>query len=196
MMQRLKPIGMDEIVVRRAKYRDWRELFELACTLFPRELDPPRASWYIRNSFDCTHIATKDNEVVGFYIFEDGATEDGVWLNFIGVSANVRRTNVGSRLLNHFEEQAAADGFARVELDVWDYNDPALRFYERHGYVFQCYLVLRHGTKCRYVKSLQPAAGVAPVSHPMAQFRVRLWRRVVFLVLVDIPKGLGRMLGI
>jgi GNAT superfamily N-acetyltransferase len=186
---------MDEIVVRRATYRDWRELFEPACTIFPRELDPPRAGWYIRNSFDCTSVAIKDDQVVGFYLFEDGATENSDWLNFIGVSANMRRSRVGSQLLNHFEERAAAAGFESAELDVWDYNDSALRFYERHGYEFLCYLILRNGTKCRYVKSLQPAAGVTPASHPTARFHVRLWRRVVFQFLVQAPRGLGRMLG-
>jgi len=64
---------------------------------------------------------------------ERGAFGSFPYLRLIAVREDLRGRGIGSRLMDHFEEQ----GFARrprVFLLVSDFNSGAQRFYERRGY--------------------------------------------------------------
>ena len=54
-----------------------------------------------------------------------------------GVDAAFRRQGAATRMIRFIREYAAAQGFQRVELNVWEFNQDALRFYEAAG--FRCY---------------------------------------------------------
>lgn len=54
-----------------------------------------------------------------------------------GVDAAWRRRGVGKALMDYMKADAAARGFAKMELDVWAFNTGALAFYEAAG--FRCY---------------------------------------------------------
>jgi len=51
----------------------------------------------------------------------------------ICVHPDFRRQGVGEQLLDFVKSDARAQGFRRIELDVWAFND-ALSFYEKEGF--------------------------------------------------------------
>lgn len=52
----------------------------------------------------------------------------------IGVDKAHRRHGIGRALLDFIKQYAADSGFDTVELDVWEFNEDALRFYESVGF--------------------------------------------------------------
>lgn len=54
-----------------------------------------------------------------------------------GVDAAFRRMGVASAIVEFCKGEAKAKGYNRIELDVWEFNDGAIRFYEAAG--FQTY---------------------------------------------------------
>lgn len=54
-----------------------------------------------------------------------------------GVDAAYRRRGIATALMEFCRREAAEKGFDRLELDVWTFNDGAMKFYESLG--FQTY---------------------------------------------------------
>lgn len=51
-----------------------------------------------------------------------------------GVDSDFRRRGVGSALIGFCRSEAARTGFGRISLDVWSFNESALKFYESLGF--------------------------------------------------------------
>ena len=51
-----------------------------------------------------------------------------------GVAPEHRRQGVATALVDYMRADAKARGFARIELDVWAFNEGALAFYEAAGF--------------------------------------------------------------
>ena len=51
-----------------------------------------------------------------------------------GVDEAFQRRGVGRELMAFMGEDARAKGFTRIELDMWTFNEGALRFYEAAGF--------------------------------------------------------------
>ena len=51
-----------------------------------------------------------------------------------GVDTAFRRRGVGRELMAFIRDDAKAKGFTRIELDMWTFNEGALRFYEAVGF--------------------------------------------------------------
>lgn len=56
------------------------------------------------------------------------------YITEFGVDSAFHRQGVGRELLEFMREDARARGFARIELDVWAFNEDAIRFYEAVGF--------------------------------------------------------------
>jgi ribosomal protein S18 acetylase RimI-like enzyme len=63
----------------------------------------------------------------------DSIPDGDFYLQFIAVDKELRGDDVGSVLMDSFEEQARASGSTRLSLDVSAKNEGARRFYERRG---------------------------------------------------------------
>ena len=90
-------------------------------------------------------VAVREGRVVG-YIF--GAVNDvrdstmlfdmkTLHLEDVCIDEDCRGMGVGSLLMEYVTEWARANGFDRMDLDVWEFNDGARRFYERYGFSTQ-----------------------------------------------------------
>lgn len=51
-----------------------------------------------------------------------------------GVDENHRRQGIGRALFASIRETAKKRGYGRIELDVWSFNESAMRFYEAVGF--------------------------------------------------------------
>ena len=52
----------------------------------------------------------------------------------LGVDEHRRRQGVARALMDFMKEDAVRRGFPRIELDLWEFNRDALRFYEAAGF--------------------------------------------------------------
>ncbi len=50
------------------------------------------------------------------------------------VDSNIRGQNIGSQLYSFIEEEAARNKCDAITLNVWNFNDGAIKFYERLGF--------------------------------------------------------------
>jgi GNAT superfamily N-acetyltransferase len=82
-------------------------------------------------------LAYVDETVVGFALFFHNFStflgRPGLYLEDLFVIPEWRGHGIGKRLLVHLAELAVERGCGRMEWNVLDWNEPALRFYERMG---------------------------------------------------------------
>lgn len=61
-----------------------------------------------------------------------------------GVEERHRRQGIGTALFENIKERAKEKGVDRIELDMWEFNESALRFYESLGFrTFRRYMEFR-----------------------------------------------------
>jgi GNAT superfamily N-acetyltransferase len=84
-------------------------------------------------------IAKWDGEPVGFalwfYNFSTFRGRHGIYLEDLFVRPAFRSKGIGKALLRHLARRCVAEGLARLEWWVLDWNEPALRVYRSLGAV-------------------------------------------------------------
>ncbi|MEP6651168.1 MAG: GNAT family N-acetyltransferase [Lapillicoccus sp.] len=95
-------------------------------------------AWRERIAVQCHFQVRRDRDPVGSVgIWEDPETpSDASTLVAMYVAPRARGTGVGERLVRAVLDEAVARGRSRVVLEVTEGNDPAIRLYERMGFVF------------------------------------------------------------
>lgn len=76
--------------------------------------------------------AERQNHVRPILTLQDWGS---MFLNALAVSDKYRGLGVGARLLRWAQERAAAEGFDRLSLHVWQDNENAVKFYKARGFV-------------------------------------------------------------
>jgi len=86
--------------------------------------------------FECV-LAERGGEPLGFALFFANYStwrgRAGIYLEDLFVPPEHRGAGVGRALLEHVARVAVERGCARLEWSVLDWNEPAIRFYERIG---------------------------------------------------------------
>jgi len=70
---------------------------------------------------------------VYFYNFSTFAGRPGIYIEDVYVRPAFRRRGLGRAVFLHLARQAVAEGCARMEWSVLNWNEPAIRFYESLG---------------------------------------------------------------
>jgi GNAT superfamily N-acetyltransferase len=82
-------------------------------------------------------VAELDGTPVGFALFyrtfSTWQCRPGIWLEDLFVPPKHRGAGVGLALLRELAEITVSRGYTRLEWAALDWNEPALRFYERLG---------------------------------------------------------------
>jgi len=68
-----------------------------------------------------------------FYNFSTFRGRHGIYLEDLFVKPTFRGKGIGKALLAHLAKRAVAEGCARVEWWVLDWNEPSIKFYESLG---------------------------------------------------------------
>lgn len=105
-----------------------------AVQVTPARLEEQLAS--TRCPFECL-IAEVDGEPAGFALwFQTYSTwrgRPGLWLEDLYVTPDRRGIGVGAALFDELRRVARVRGYARLELGVLDWNEPAIGFYRARG---------------------------------------------------------------
>ncbi|HBA69556.1 MAG TPA: hypothetical protein DCZ40_09395 [Lachnospiraceae bacterium] len=69
-----------------------------------------------------------------------------------GVDENHRRKGIATAMIDFAKDDAKKRGFERIELDMWEFNDGALAFYESAGLktcrrYMECYVETKEAEK-------------------------------------------------
>ena len=86
--------------------------------------------------------ALEDDEIVGFATVEYIKRPESAYclarsiyrIEEFGVDVNHQRKGIGRKLIAFIGEVAKQKGFDRVDLDMWQFNETALNFYEEIGF--------------------------------------------------------------
>ena len=87
-------------------------------------------------------VAIMDGAICGFAIVEYIERPQSPFNNprrfyhveEFGVDEAARRKGVATALIEFMKKDALARGYQRIELDMWEFNDGALSFYEHAGF--------------------------------------------------------------
>jgi len=82
-------------------------------------------------------LIERDGEAIGYAIFfttfSSFECRSGVWLEDVYVRPEHRRGGIGLAVMEHLAALALERGHVRLEWTALDWNEPALRFYEKLG---------------------------------------------------------------
>lgn len=80
----------------------------------------------------------KDDKLIGFlsYYIWERATKY-LWIDEFEITESERRKGYGTALMNEVREIAKREKLSRIELNCWAFNEDAIKFYEKLGYVEQ-----------------------------------------------------------
>lgn len=87
-------------------------------------------------------VAIIDGVICGFAIVEYIEKQQSPYKNSrkfyhvkeFGVYENIRRKGVATALITFMKKDALKRGYNKIELDMWEFNDGALSFYENVGF--------------------------------------------------------------
>lgn len=87
-------------------------------------------------------VDEQDGKIVGYAMLEFVEKEGNSYnkarrylrITEIGVTKPNQNNGIGQDLLNAVKELAAQKSFEQIELDMWEFNGDALRFYEKQGF--------------------------------------------------------------
>lgn len=87
-------------------------------------------------------VAAIKDEIVGFAVVQYIVRAESPFskerryfhIEELGVDENHRRKGIAAAIMDFVKESAKKRGFYRMELDVWEFNDGALAFYESVGF--------------------------------------------------------------
>lgn len=87
-------------------------------------------------------VAERDGVIRGFACVSFRHRPESVFMNArdfydveeFGVDEQFRRQGIGRELFAFMQEDAKARGFKRIELNMWEFNEGALAFYEAIGF--------------------------------------------------------------
>jgi ribosomal protein S18 acetylase RimI-like enzyme len=98
----------------------------------------------VSNNNGKCYIAVEDNKAIGVIMGIVGTYDEYDYLDYkcpkrgivteLVVSKNIRSSGIGQQLMNKMEEYFKSIGCEYVLIDVFGYNDNALKFYYKQGY--------------------------------------------------------------
>ena len=136
----------NDIQIRPATEADAELLFDLILELAAYEklaeevagdAEVLRRSLFEQDAAEALLLETADGEAVGYAIFfttfSTFECRSGVWIEDVYVRPRHRRGGIGRVVMEHLAALALERGHVRLEWCALDWNEPALRFYDKLG---------------------------------------------------------------
>jgi ribosomal-protein-alanine N-acetyltransferase len=120
------------VAIRTFQPQDFQQVMEIEREAF-NEHNPYLYMQFYESNADTFLVATKGENILGFVV---GLKIEGIGKIFsIAVHKNHRRTGIGRMLLNAITLTFQNKRIKEIYLEVRESNYPALRFYEKHGFM-------------------------------------------------------------
>jgi GNAT superfamily N-acetyltransferase len=125
----------EETRLRTIRLRALRDAPDAFGSTAAEEAARPPESWKEQLSAFPTFVAVIERRDVGLARFDpDEECSETGWLDSMWVSPEVRGTGIGGALIDAVIDFATSAGYARLELDVGDYNTSAIALYVTKGF--------------------------------------------------------------
>ncbi len=139
------------IIIRTATAEDTNRVYELLLTIgelhktarpdmFPdlvSKYNPDEVKERLSRPESGVFVAESYGSVVG-YVFTDLITEGNgrtLYIDDLCVAESARRCGAGTALMNRAMEYAREKECKQMMLNVWEFNESALAFYEKYGFI-------------------------------------------------------------
>jgi GNAT superfamily N-acetyltransferase len=175
----------DTVVMLRAiRWRDWRHLAQLSLDAFP-DATPAQVSRTLRDAANIIvlEIAGKPAGYGAFRHERQGL----LWCDWVTVDPQYRSQGYGARLVQAVESVAAMRGYKRVMLAVLKANFRAYQFHRANGYEVAGEDARKYHLMKEMSGPVERAPDIPAVRSPRG---VRLWYRLLYGLLVDVPQYL------
>ncbi|MFE8700631.1 GNAT family N-acetyltransferase [Cytobacillus sp. FJAT-54145] len=125
--------------------KEGQDLHAEALPYIFRKVDPVMPRSYFKELLESQDaeifVAKINHEIVGFAImdikvsppFDSMTPRKYAYMSDFGVSSNVQKTGIGSALFDACVEWSKTVGASDLELNVWEFNEKAISFYEKKG---------------------------------------------------------------
>ncbi len=84
-------------------------------------------------------VAITDSQILAYAIFYPNFStfrgQRGIFLEDIYVKPEMQGKNLGEKMLRHIAKFAKSQGFERIDFQVLEWNENAIKFYKKHGAV-------------------------------------------------------------
>jgi len=122
-------------LIRDATAADFRTLWSIDQECFPAGISYSQAELrhYMKRRGAFTLVREDESGIAGFLVAESSSRGAGHIIT-IDVLPRARRSGIGSELLRAGEQRLLDTGCGAVLLETAVDNEPAIRFYKRHGY--------------------------------------------------------------
>lgn len=109
---------------------------------FEGEIVEVAADYMQREDSDVV-VCERDGRICGFAMLRDITRPENAYMHArhyldvdeLGVDESCRRQGVGHEMMRWLRSYARERGFDRLELNMWSFNEGALKFYEQEGFV-------------------------------------------------------------
>jgi len=143
------PVFRPTVVIRKAEFGDIAELRDIASRNhrgsrfyedphFPNErCDEFYAEWIendVRGRADVVFVAHEEQHIVGYLSLRRQEDSTDATISLVGVDPARQRRGIASALFAHMGQWCAHVGVTRVVVATQATNDPALSFYQSHGF--------------------------------------------------------------
>jgi ribosomal protein S18 acetylase RimI-like enzyme len=130
---RITAADLSDVILMMREFAAYEDLLEY-CTASETQL---HKAMFDDGAFVEGLIVRDGQKPVGYSIFHASFSsfraERGLYLEDLYVDAEYRRHDLGHRMLKMIAVRAAELGFERIDFMVLDWNEPATRFYFKHG---------------------------------------------------------------
>lgn len=147
-----------EIYIRKANKKDNHELEKLSAEVQQKHAkerpdqhrfksvtfeEVYKTNIYANSQFGVFVAVTKEGKIVGYIItrimkhephFEGQQAYAYLYLHEIAVAGDYKKQNIGKKLINYAQNFAKENKAQSIELGVWEFNQTAIKFYEKLGF--------------------------------------------------------------
>jgi len=119
--------------IRKFEPKDIFSVIKLASETLTEKYHPTLFSYFYENYREGFLIAELGQKVIGFLVGLK-IEERKARILMISVLPYQQRKNIGTALLNKFEETVKEENIKEIELEVRTKNKKAIKFYQKHDY--------------------------------------------------------------
>ena len=92
----------------------------------------------LKDPYEIILVIENNEKIVGYIKFKYKIKEPkAIWIDELVIDSNHKKKGYGKRLIEEVTLFAEKNNCKRIELNCWSFNEDALKFYEKIGFIQQ-----------------------------------------------------------